>query len=89
MLRRFIGGGTLAVLGTLSVVRLPAQGRVPAGDWVTYNRSPRFLRVLTPILEGSVKMSPGLGILGFASPSVYPVTSVASNSPKRFSISPG
>ena len=39
MLRRLIDGGTLAVLATLIAVTLPAQGRVPAGDWVTYNRT--------------------------------------------------
>lgn len=39
MLRRLIDGGTLAVLATLIGVTLPGQGRVPAGDWRTYNRT--------------------------------------------------
>lgn len=39
MLRRLIRGGTFAALAMLIAVTLPAQGPVPAGDWLTYNRT--------------------------------------------------
>jgi len=43
-----------------------------------------------PAIDAKVEYSDRLGgARGCASPSVYPLTSVASNSPKRFSISPG
>src|SRR6476661_8132723 len=39
MLRRSIRGGLLVVLAALPPATLPAQNRVPPGDWLTYNRT--------------------------------------------------
>ena len=39
MLRRLIRSGAIALLAATIPVMLPAQGRVPAGDWLTYNRT--------------------------------------------------